>query len=165
MNVLQFCSIIYIFFPNEKQLGGSYEVSFISALWMVSSESRKRLHSIYYAHDCSWKRAWHHIYSEAATSPSAILFEKFPHLAKFRPPLFCSIEKKDSDMFRQLVGQFHRKIPPYASVIINILYQFLPTIRHTSFYHHSCLRAILWPNFLPKTLSPWEILSVLIFKQ
>ena len=35
--------------PNEKQLGGSYALSFISALWMVSSESRKRLHSIHYA--------------------------------------------------------------------------------------------------------------------
>ena len=43
---------IFYFFPNEKQLGGSYKVSFISALWMVSSESRKRLHSIYFAHDC-----------------------------------------------------------------------------------------------------------------
>ena len=30
----------------------AYEVSFISALWMVSSESRKILHSIYYAHVC-----------------------------------------------------------------------------------------------------------------
>ena len=35
---------IFYFFPNEKQLGGSYEVSFISALWAVSSESWKRLH-------------------------------------------------------------------------------------------------------------------------
>ena len=43
----------YYFVSNEKQLGGSYEVSFIS-LWMVSSESRKRLHSIYYAHDCMY---------------------------------------------------------------------------------------------------------------
>ena len=42
--------ILFNFFPNEKQLGGSYEVSFISAL--ITSESRKRLHSIYYAHDC-----------------------------------------------------------------------------------------------------------------
>ena len=42
----------FYFFPNEKQLGGSYEESFIPALWMVFSESRKRLHSIYYAHDC-----------------------------------------------------------------------------------------------------------------
>ena len=40
------------FFPDEKQFGGSYEVSFISALWMVSSEPRKRLNSIYHAHDC-----------------------------------------------------------------------------------------------------------------
>ena len=30
---------IFYFFPNENQLGSSYEVSFISALWMVSSES------------------------------------------------------------------------------------------------------------------------------
>ena len=28
-----------LFFLNEKHQGGSYEVAFISALWMVSSES------------------------------------------------------------------------------------------------------------------------------
>ena len=44
------------FSPNDKQLGGSYEVSFISALWMVSSKSRKRLHSIYYAHNCKFNK-------------------------------------------------------------------------------------------------------------
>ena len=44
----------FLFFPNEKQLGGLYAVTFISALWMVSSESRKILHSIYYAQDCMW---------------------------------------------------------------------------------------------------------------
>ena len=33
-----------LFFPNENQLG-FHEVSFISALGMVSSESCKRLHS------------------------------------------------------------------------------------------------------------------------
>ena len=53
-NYLFFLSwTFFYFFPNEKQLGGLYEVSFISALWMISSESRKRLHPIYYAHDCT----------------------------------------------------------------------------------------------------------------
>ena len=30
---------IFFFFLNEKHQGGSYEVAFTSALWMVSSES------------------------------------------------------------------------------------------------------------------------------
>jgi hypothetical protein len=31
--------ILFLFFLNEKHQGGSYEVVFISVLWMVSSES------------------------------------------------------------------------------------------------------------------------------
>ena len=31
--------VVIFFFLNEKHQGGLYEVAFISALWMVSSES------------------------------------------------------------------------------------------------------------------------------
>ena len=34
----------FLVFLYEKNLGGSYEVAFIPALWMVSSESLKRLY-------------------------------------------------------------------------------------------------------------------------
>ena len=34
----------FFVFLYEKNLGGSYEVAFIPALWMVSSESLKRLY-------------------------------------------------------------------------------------------------------------------------
>ena len=37
------CSKKKLFFLNEKHQGGSYEVAFIFSLWMVSSESWKRL--------------------------------------------------------------------------------------------------------------------------
>ena len=43
--------------PNENQLG-FHEVSFISALWMASSESWKRLHWNFYAHDCTLPNVW-----------------------------------------------------------------------------------------------------------
>ena len=36
--------IFFLVFLYEKNLGGSYEVAFIPALWMVSSESLKRMY-------------------------------------------------------------------------------------------------------------------------
>ena len=42
-------------FSQWKLTWLSYEVSFFSALGMVSSESWKIFHSIYYAHDCIWQ--------------------------------------------------------------------------------------------------------------
>ena len=47
--------IFYFFSPMKNNLAVHMRyISFISALWMVSSESRKKIHSIYYAHDCIW---------------------------------------------------------------------------------------------------------------
>ena len=39
-------------FISRKQAARSYKVAFISAQWMVSSESWKRLHPNFYAHNC-----------------------------------------------------------------------------------------------------------------
>ena len=36
--------IFFLVFLNKKHQGGSFEVAFIFSLWMVSSESWKRLH-------------------------------------------------------------------------------------------------------------------------
>ena len=50
-----FESAILIFFASSqwKHAAHSYEVSFISVIWIFFSESWKRLHPNWYAHDCS----------------------------------------------------------------------------------------------------------------
>mgnify|MGYP006863754305 CR=1 FL=1 len=55
-------------FISVKNPALSYEVSFSSALWMVSSESWKRLHSNSFAHDCTY------VFIVAKRKPSTSLF-------------------------------------------------------------------------------------------
>ena len=47
---------IFFCFISVKNPALLYEVSFFSALWMVSSEFWKRLHSNSFAHDCTYFR-------------------------------------------------------------------------------------------------------------
>ena len=49
-------NFFFFFFSQWKDQRLSYEVAFISALWMVSSESWKRLYPNWYAHDCNCQK-------------------------------------------------------------------------------------------------------------